>query len=145
MQENEIEIFTDGGYCIPKEIGGWGMVVVVNDDVVHTKSDTVEDSTSNRMEMTAFLTALKYTDEPVTIITDSNYVVQGYNIWSHNWKLKGWKKSDGKDVLNKDLWLQIDAARRHNVTVKWTKGHSKAGTREAMYNELVDSLTRNYI
>ncbi|MDC7249842.1 MAG: ribonuclease HI [Sphaerochaetaceae bacterium] len=140
-----IEIYTDGGYCIPKEIGGWAMVVVVDDRVKYTKSDTVKNSTSNRMEMTAFLTALQYTDEPVTIITDSNYVVQGYNNWSHNWKKKNWKKSDGKEILNKDLWEAIDAARRDNVTVRWTKGHSKAGTREARYNELVDSLTRNYI
>lgn len=140
-----MEIYTDGGYCIPKEIGGWGMVVVEGNDVIHTKSDTVKDSTSNRMEMTAFLTALKYTDQPVTIITDSNYVVQGYNTWSHNWKKRNWKKSDGKEILNKDLWIAIDEARRDNVTVKWTKGHCKSGTREARFNDLVDSLTRNYI
>lgn len=136
---SNLVIYTDGGYCIPKEVGGWGMVITLDEEVVETKHDIVKDSTSNRMEMTAFINALKYTDAPITIITDSNYVVQGYNSWLKGWKAKGWKKADGKPILNMDLWMEIDSLIRENVTVQWIKGH--AGHK---FNELVDSLTRGY-
>jgi len=143
-----ISIYSDGGFSIPRGIGGWGIVVVEDNEVIHKESGTEKNSTSNRMEMTAFLTALKFTTKPVTIYTDSNYVVQGYNLWMHNWVNKGWKTSNNDSVKNYDLWVQIYELKNtigDRVTVKWTKGHNlKAGTKEAYYNDMVDGLTRLY-
>ena len=145
-----MKFYTDGGFSIPKGVGGWGLVAVgEKDEVLFTLSDTVTNTTSNRMEMTAFLTALKYIKEnsitDAEIITDSNYVVQGYNNWSINWKKKGWTKADGKPILNKDLWEEIDSFRQISVKVRWTKGHNlKEGTPDAIFNDMVDKLTRNY-
>lgn len=149
-----IQIYTDGGYSIPREEGGWAMVVVdesleEKDRVLYTENGTQKDSTSNRMEMTAFLTALIYAQakelKELEIITDSNYVVQGYNTWSKNWKAKGWKKADGKPIKNKDLWLEIDNRRIQGLKVTWTKGHNlKSGTKESYYNDMCDRLTRDY-
>ncbi|MCA9748877.1 MAG: ribonuclease HI [Romboutsia sp.] len=138
--ENKITIYTDGGYSIPKGIGGWAMVVVLNDEVIHQEHGTAKNTTSNRMEMYAFMKAMAYCQHEVTIYTDSKYVEQGYNVWSKSWKEKGWKKADNKDIKNKDWWELINFHRRNNITVKWVKAHN--GNK---YNELVDSLTRDYI
>jgi ribonuclease HI len=49
---------------------------------------------------------------------------------------KGWRKSDGKPVMNQDLWQQMDALLvGRQITWKWVKGH--AGHPE---NERVDAL-----
>lgn len=148
QRDTNIKIFSDGGFSIPRGVGGWGIVVVEEDEVIHTESGTEKNSTSNRMEMTAFLTALKFTEKPVTIYTDSNYVVQGYNLWMNNWVKNGWKNAKNDSVKNCDLWLQIYDLKDKigdRVTVKWTKGHNlKAGTKEAYYNDMVDGLTRQY-
>lgn len=149
-----LRFFTDGGYSIPKDVGGWGLVLIddtkTDDEEVRlTLNGVVTESTSNRMELTAFLTALEYMKENLIaqaeIITDSNYVVQGYNNWSIGWKAKGWRKADGKPIKNKDLWEAVDKARLLGAKVTWTKGHNlKAGTKESYYNDMVDKLTRDY-
>ena len=52
------------------------------------------------------------------------------------WKAKGWRKADGKPVLNQDLWLEIDRLiQGRKVTWQWVKGH--AGREQ---NERVDGL-----
>lgn len=51
---------------------------------------------------------------------------------------KGWKNSQKKDVLNRDLWERLDqAAQPHDITWQWVKGH--AGHEE---NERCDELAR---
>ena len=52
------------------------------------------------------------------------------------WKAKGWKKADGKAVMNLDLWQRLDAQSiRHELLTQWVKGH--AGHPE---NERADQL-----
>ena len=145
-----MKFYTDGGYSIPREIGGWGLVAVgERDKVIFTLSETEKNTTSNRMEMTAFLNALRYIKnnnvKDADIITDRNYVVQGYNSWLNGWKQKNWKKADGKPILNKDLWEEIDSLKNPEIKVRWVKGHNlKAGTSDAKFNDMVDKLTRDY-
>jgi ribonuclease HI len=70
------------------------------------------------------------------IHSDSQYVIKGATEWLRGWKAKGWRKADGKPVMNQDLWVQMDALMiGRQVTWKWVKGH--AGHPE---NERVDSL-----
>ncbi|MCB0887133.1 MAG: hypothetical protein KDB41_10200, partial [Propionibacteriaceae bacterium] len=54
-------------------------------------------------ELMAVLDLLRSTahrDEPLTILCDSQYVINSLTKWLPGWKRKGWKKGDGKPVLN---------------------------------------------
>src|SRR5215203_5005013 len=55
------------------------------------------------------LSQLQGTRGPVSIYTDSTYVIQGIGGWVHGWKRRGWKTAAGTGVLNRGLWEQLDA------------------------------------
>ncbi|KKN31537.1 hypothetical protein LCGC14_0823040 [marine sediment metagenome] len=98
------------------------------------------DTTNNRMELMAAISALEALARPteITIVTDSNYVKNGITSWIHGWKKNGWKNAAKKPVKNAELWQRLDEANaRHAVTWKWVKGH--AGHPE---NERADELAR---
>jgi ribonuclease HI len=95
-------------------------------------------TTNNKMEMTAAIKALEAVPHslPIIIHSDSQYVINGATKWLRGWKAKGWRKADGKPVLNQDLWLQMDALLKgRKITWTWVKGH--AGHEQ---NERVDGL-----
>jgi ribonuclease HI len=96
--------------------------------------------TNNRAEMTAILVALTKVEpyEPLEIRTDSKLCINSITKWLPGWKKKGWKKSNGKPVLNADLWKEIDAAlksRSGKTFFTYVRGHS--GDRG---NDAADSL-----
>jgi len=138
-----IKIFTDGACSGNPGIGGWGVVILINDnDPVFLKGGEIQ-TTNNRMELTAAIKALKYLKEPqfITLITDSKYVKEGIETWIVNWKKNGWKTASKKPVKNKELWVELDSQiTKHNITWNWVKGH--AGDR---YNEKADFLARRFI
>jgi len=103
------------------------------------------ETTNNRMEMMAAIKALEAIKPgykgTVILWTDSTYVLKGITEWIHGWKKRGWKKSDKKPVINKDLWQQLDALNsERDITWKWVKGH--AGIEG---NERADELAREGI
>ncbi|NNK66600.1 MAG: ribonuclease HI, partial [Rhodobacteraceae bacterium] len=98
------------------------------------------DTTNNRIELLAAISALEALSRPsaITIVTDSAYVKNGVTGWIHGWKRNGWKTSNKKPVKNVDLWQRLDEAQaRHDVTWEWVKGH--AGHPE---NERADELAK---
>ena len=134
----KIEIFTDGACSGNPGPGGWGAVLRYN-GVEKELSGGEKETTNNRMELTAVISALKALKEPceVTLTTDSKYVcdsvVRG---WVYSWQKNNWRKSDKKPALNVDLWEQLlELLEKHNVTFNWVKGH--AGHPE---NERCDKL-----
>ena len=71
-------------------------------------------------------------EEPLHILCDSQYVINSVTKWMPGWKRKGWKKSDGKPVLNLDLLKEIDAALvGRKYTFEWVKGHAGHDLNEA--------------
>ncbi|MGK7651556.1 ribonuclease HI [Roseovarius sp. B08] len=136
--------FTDGACSGNPGPGGWGALLQAKegDAVVKERelSGGEAETTNNRMELLAAITALETLSKPtrITIVTDSAYVKNGVTGWIHGWKRNGWKTSNKKPVKNVDLWQRLDtAARRHDVTWEWVKGH--AGHPE---NERADELAR---
>lgn len=92
--------------------------------------------TNNMGELMAVLDLFKSTahmpDEPLHILCDSQYVINSVTKWMPGWKRKGWKKSDGKPVLNLDLLKEIDAALvGRKYTFEWVKGHAGHDLNEA--------------
>ena len=135
----EIEIFCDGSALGNPGPGGWGAILRQGNEE-RELSGSSSQSTNNIMEMTAALEALRQTPEnaKVTLTTDSQYLVKGMTQWIAGWKRKGWKKADGKPVLNQEIWEQLDLiASLRQINWKWVKGH--AGHEE---NERCDQLAR---
>lgn len=122
----KVEIFTDGACSGNPGPGGWGAVLRYAGKEKELSGGEPE-TTNNRMELTACITALNALKEPceVKITTDSQYVINGIEKgWAENWKRNGWKKADKKPALNSDLWEQLlTAVSKHKVTFLWIKGH----------------------
>ena len=139
---NHVEIFTDGACRGNPGPGGWGVLLRFN-DTEKTIKGSEKDTTNNRMELQAAISALEALSRPCTVslTTDSRYVMDGVQQWLPNWKKRGWKTANKKPVKNEDLWRKLDALlSNHTIDWHWVKGHS--GHRE---NELVDQLANEAI
>ena len=138
-----ITIFTDGACSGNPGKGGWGAVILNINDKPILLSGGEENTTNNRMELSAAINAILYfkEKESLEIFTDSKYVKDGIEKWIHKWKQNGWKTSNKKPVKNIDLWKKLDEEiNRHNVKWNWVKGHA-----DNEYNEKADFLARKYI
>jgi ribonuclease HI len=88
-------------------------------------------------ELMAVLDLLQQTahlDEPLQVSCDSTYVINAITKWMKGWKRKGWKKGDGKPVMNVELMKALDAAmegRWDRVEYVWVKGHAGHALNEA--------------
>ena len=108
-----VEVYTDGACSGNPGIGGWGVVILIdNDQPVHLNGGMTY-TTNNQMELKAIIQALKYFDNPIsfTLYTDSKYVKDGVTSWIKKWKINGWKTANKKSVKNKDLLLETEFKR----------------------------------
>ena len=92
--------------------------------------------TNNQGELRAVLELLRATagvaGEKLVIECDSRYVIDSVTKWMPGWKRKGWRKSDGGPVLNRDLLEGIDEALRgRDVSFTWVRGHAGHPLNEA--------------
>ena len=141
----ELFAYTDGACSGNPGPGGWGVVLVARQGETVLRERELKggepDTTNNRMELMAAISALEALDRPaeIIVVTDSAYVKGGITEWLWAWKRKDWRTSTGKPVKNADLWRRLDAAAsRHKVRWDWVKGH--AGHPE---NERADQLARD--
>jgi len=136
----KVEIFTDGACSGNPGPGGWGAILRYGKREKELSGGEAE-TTNNRMELLAAISALTALKEPCTVDlhTDSAYVRDGITQWIDGWKRNGWRTADRKPVKNAELWQTLDPARaRHKVSWHWVKGH--AGHPE---NERADELARS--
>ena len=121
-----VEIFTDGACSGNPGVGGFG--AILRSARKEKEVSGAEDmTTNNRMELMGVIKALEMLNIPcrVTITTDSSYVVKGMTEWIRDWITKGWKNSQKKDVLNRDLWERLlKAAEPHEIGWHWVRGHN---------------------
>lgn len=127
--EIPVVIATDGACIGNPGPGGWGFVVMTTDElgVLSVTSGGAQHTTNQRMELEAVIRALEAqpTEQPLLILTDSEYVQKGITEWIHRWKRRGWKASSRKPVKNLDLWQRLDALNQARyVRWKWVRGHS---------------------
>ena len=136
-------IFTDGGATPNPGRGGWGAVFVKESKIIWQLAGFSENSTNNRMELTAIIESLKKLsyDDAVTIYADSQLCVNTLNIWAKNWEIKNWTKKGG-EIKNLDLVKEAYELKNSHPMVKleWTRGHN--GWR---WNEYADVLSRLWI
>jgi ribonuclease HI len=127
-----ILVFSDGACSGNPGPGGWAAVVATPDGQVRELGGYVEQTTNNRMELSAVihaLQALKKTSGPIYMYTDSTYVIRGITQWIWGWRKRGWVNAEGKEVLNRDLWevlfsLVMDRGGEGKVHWHYSRGHS---------------------
>ena len=84
--------------------------------------------TNNMGELTAVLDLLQqsaHLDDELLVFCDSLYVINSVTKWMRGWKRRGWRKGDGKPVLNVEIMQALDVAvTGRKVEFRWVKGHS---------------------
>jgi len=152
-------IYTDGGCSGNKRdagcSGGFGFIIIDESGaIVLEDGGRIENTTNNRMEMTAVINGaisliriLKQLQQSpskysVVVCTDSQYVACNFEDYLPEWKERGWRKGNGQPVLNKDLWKQLDELipEFQSFGFRWVKGHAE----DAMNNR-ADAIVRKHI
>ena len=127
----KVILYSDGSSRGNPGPGGYGTILQYTDraGVLHEKeiSEGFRETTNNRMELMGVIAGLEALVKPcsVDVWSDSQYVIKAFNDhWIDGWKKRGWKKADGKPVLNEELWKRLLlAAEPHEITWHWVKGH----------------------
>lgn len=139
----EINIYTDGACSGNPGAGGYGVVLLYNDNRKEL-SQGYRFTTNNRMEMLAVIKALEALKEPclVNLYSDSKYIVDAIEKgWAVKWKNNAWKRNKNELALNIDLWERLlNLLDVHKVNFNWVKGHANN-----IENERCDFLARQAI
>lgn len=138
MPKKDITIYTDGACSGNPGPGGWAAILVYG-GTEKELSGGERETTNNRMELLAVISALKALKEPcsVKVYSDSQYVCDAINKgWARSWKAKGWMRNSKEAAKNPDLWemllSQIDI---HETQFIWVRGHA-----DNEYNNRCDRL-----
>ena len=108
------EIYVDGSCRGNPGPGSWAAIVIENDKVIDLEqSELFNETTNNRMEMSAILWAMAkhgncFGAAPI-VYTDSAYALNSFTTWLPGWKSRGWIKTNGEPVENLDLIKIYDA------------------------------------
>jgi len=136
-----VTIYTDGA-CDPNPgPGGWAALILFKSRRKEI-SGSEQESTNNRMELTAAIKAFETLNRECEIdfYTDSEYLMRGITEWIETWRARNWRRKSGS-LKNIDLWQALDKLiAQHTIEWHWVRGH--AGNR---YNQRVDYLARKAI
>ena len=139
----KVTIYTDGACSGNPGVGGWGAVLFYRDEKREI-SGYEENTTNNKMELTAAIKALERLKEPceVELYSDSAYLVNAFlEGWLTKWQMNCFKSSNKKSVQNVDLWQKlIELNNIHKITWIKVKGHA-----DNVYNNRCDALATGEI
>ncbi|WP_411721669.1 RNase H family protein [Mycetocola sp.] len=110
---------------------GWAWYV----DDAHWEAGGWKHATNNQGELKAVLELFRATahlDDDLLILCDSQYVINTVTKWMRGWKAKGWRKGDGKPVMNLEIIKELDEAMSgRRYTFEWVRGHAGHPMNEA--------------
>jgi ribonuclease HI len=148
MRADRIVVFCDGAAKGNPGPGGWGVVIATPEGHILELGGAAPHTTNNKMELTAAieaLTAIRDDPRAADVHTDSTYVIKGISEWIWGWRRRGWKTAGNTDVLNRDLWMELDslASARGKGGVAWhyVRGHSGIAGNERV-DAIADGLAR---
>lgn len=131
----QVMIYTDGSSSNNvTRCGGWAALLIYGAQEKMLSGNEV-DTTNNRMELTAVISALEALKEPcqVTVYSDSEYIVKGMAE-----RIPGWKQRNWRGILNVDLWQRlIEVAVPHEIEWIWVRGHNGNRNNERVDREAV--------
>lgn len=136
-------VFTDGASEGNPGPGGWGAVLVVDDEVVAQDYGADAHTTNNRMELRALIAGLEMIppDQEIDVFSDSQLIVNIVTKWAEGWEKRGWKKKSSGPIANLELVKKAYALAkgRPKANIRWIAAHS--GNR---WNEYADALATAY-
>jgi ribonuclease HI len=156
LDENAINIFTDGSMYSNPRVGGMGIRFVVVGDDGHEQTFDYQPigsrgATNQQMELLACIEALNVLTSrhapieirgysKIIINTDSRYVVDNFDNAKYRWRQSGWLTRDRAPVLNAGFWKEL--VRRVTkiglrVEIRWVKGH-----KDSVHNRAADRLAK---
>ncbi len=121
-------VFGDGAASGNPGPAGWGSIVYA-DGEVREFCGSAESATNNQMEIWAIIQGLKKARKnPISVYSDSTYVLQGITQWIWGWKKRNWVTAEGNAVANRDLWEELDTLvsrlGRKNIQWHYVRGHA---------------------
>ena len=126
-----VNIYTCGVCNQNPGIGGWSAIILNKDNKKEILGSN-QQTTNNRMELTAVIEALKILELPceVKLYSNSGYVVDCFKKdWIHKWINNNWRKSSTRPIKNRELWEELyELMQKHKVEFIKINGRS--------YNEL---------
>lgn len=129
--EHTITIYTDGSCIGNPGRGGWAFIAIFPDCEIHY-SGREEDTTNNKMELTAVIQALETfpTTKEILIYTDSQYVIKCAT-------------GEYQRKKNLELWERYEKSRKGRIIkYEWVRGHMNEVSDKYKYNNLVDEMAR---
>ncbi len=145
-----VMIYCDGaitGNGKPGSVGGWAAVLLWEKEkglyAVREVGGAAVETTNNRMEMQGPLEGIAAVPDvavPITVLSDSQYVIKGASVWLHKWLRGGHKVPPG--LSNADLWQKVHnlKLRRHDLTWEWVRGHNGD-----FWNERADKIATDMV
>jgi ribonuclease HI len=127
---SEVRLVTDGACLGNPGPGGWAFILRHESTGKELEQSGGErNTTNNRMEIMAVIKGLEALKRPtrVTLVSDSQYIVNAITSWLEKWKKQNWRKGPrgGEPVKNIDLWQRLDELLAiHQVRATWTRGHA---------------------
>ena len=147
-------IYCDGSSLGNPGKGGWGVVAIDNKKKKYWEfGEGVKLATNNQMELAACIFALKLILESnkkeeqentkFELRLDSKYVIQGSTVWIKSWVKNNWKNSQKKEVLNKEMWQEIQKllteTGERKIQITWTHIYGHTGEK---WNERCDEIAK---
>jgi ribonuclease HI len=155
LDDNALNIFTDGSQLSNPRRGGCGFILVTTDEngeeeIYESRLNGSKGSTNQEMEIKAAVEALKLvlgSRSPVqprrfgriVVYTDSQFLVDGAGSSVHSWSKQGWNRRGGARLVNTQLWQELLRLRKRSpipVFFEWRKGKS------SRFTKLVDRLAK---
>ncbi|KRN32173.1 ribonuclease H family protein [Weissella halotolerans] len=146
-------LFTDGGsrntgnhrgsHVQASDLAAWAIALFKGTDMqtpTYTAKKAYHGRTNNDMELAALIMALNVAQDlsqPVTIVSDSKYVLDTVTDWMYSWQANGWQKASGP-IANLAGWqtvFELMQSLQEKVSFIWVKGHATSRG-----NQLVDQL-----
>lgn len=141
-----LKIYTDGSANPNPGKGGFGVVVIDNNNIIEKYSEQRNFTTNNEMELEAILYAIKkYGKQSFSVplvYSDSAYAINIFTQWMYGWERRGWLKADNKEPENLTLIKEYYklCQQGYKIDLQKVKGHS--GDK---YNEMADMLAKGLI
>ena len=139
-----VTIYTDGACLGNPGKGGYAAIILCNGQRRELKGG-FKDTTNNRMEIMAAITALEALGEKcrVELQSDSSYLVNAMTKgWAKRWQKMGWRRNKSEVARNPDLWERLlKACERHQVTFYWVRGHTNS-TENIRCDELANEAAK---
>lgn len=143
------------GSCIPKQsslpislVCGYGLHINEEHTKVSISRPIIAERVNSQMaELHALLAALQLAlainIPSITVATDSDYVVRGFNEWTKEWKKRDWKRSSGLAPANRSIWRQVDDLRTQLTELKQTIEVRREVRRKSKGTSTAEALAKN--